>query len=148
MYIRVNVRDNVAILVHPEGVKPGALLPDGLVARERIPQSHKIALRALAAGQPVLVDFTADWCLTCQLNLRTSLDAPKVRAKLAEVKAVMLIGDYTLQDETIGKELHRFGRDAVPLVLVFPKNPGSEPIVLPPLLGPQMVLDALEKAAQ
>ena len=54
MYIRVSPRDNVAILVHPEGVAPGALLPDGLVARERIPQSHKIALRDLAAGQPVL----------------------------------------------------------------------------------------------
>ena len=43
MYIRVNPRDNVAILVHPEGAAPGALLPDGLVARERIPQSHKVA---------------------------------------------------------------------------------------------------------
>jgi galactarate dehydratase len=54
MYIRVNARDNVAILVHPEGVAPGALLPDGLVARERIPQSHKIALHDLAPSQPVL----------------------------------------------------------------------------------------------
>ena len=54
MYIRVNPRDNVAILVHPEGVAPGALLPDGLVARERIPQSHKIALHDLEPGQPVL----------------------------------------------------------------------------------------------
>jgi galactarate dehydratase len=54
MYIRVNARDNVAILVDPEGVAPGALLPDGLVARERIPQSHKIALHRLETGQPVL----------------------------------------------------------------------------------------------
>lgn len=112
------------------------------------PWSQAAVEKARAAGQPVLVDFTADWCLTCQLNLRTSIDVPKVRAKLAEVKAVMLIGDYTLQDETIGKELHRFGRDAVPLVVVFPKNPGAEPIILPPVLRPQMVLDALEKAAQ
>ena len=54
MYIRVHSRDNVAILVHPEGAAPGAVLPDGLVARERIPQSHKIALQDLAAGEPVL----------------------------------------------------------------------------------------------
>jgi galactarate dehydratase len=54
MYIRVNPRDNVAILVHPEGVAPGDLLPDGLVARERIPQSHKIALHNLEPGEPVL----------------------------------------------------------------------------------------------
>jgi len=54
MYIRVNPRDNVAILVHPEGAAPGALLPDGLVARERIPQSHKVALHNLEPGEPVL----------------------------------------------------------------------------------------------
>jgi galactarate dehydratase len=54
MYIRVNPSDNVAILVHPDGVAPGALLPDGLVAREAIPQSHKIALHHLEAGQPVV----------------------------------------------------------------------------------------------
>ena len=54
MYIRVNSRDNVAILVHPEGAAPGDLLPDGLVARERIPQSHKIALQDLQAGEPVV----------------------------------------------------------------------------------------------
>ena len=54
MFIRVNPRDNVAILVHPEGAAPGDLLSDGLVARERIPQSHKIALRPIEPGQPVL----------------------------------------------------------------------------------------------
>ena len=54
MYIRVNPHDNVAILVHPDGVAPSALLPDGLVAREAIPQSHKIALYRLEPGQPVV----------------------------------------------------------------------------------------------
>jgi thiol:disulfide interchange protein DsbD len=112
------------------------------------PWSEAAVAQARAEGRPVLVDFTADWCLTCQLNLRTSLDVPTVRAKLAEVKAATLIGDYTLQDESIGKELHRFGRDAVPLVLVYPKDPAADPIVLPPVLRPQIVLDALEKAAK
>ncbi len=54
MYIRVHSRDNVGILVHPEGAAAGALFPGGLIARERIPQSHKIALKDLAAGEPVL----------------------------------------------------------------------------------------------
>ena len=54
MYIRVNVRDNVAIIVSPDGVSPGASLPDGLTAREAIPQSHKIALGDLEPGDPVL----------------------------------------------------------------------------------------------
>ena len=54
MYIRVNGRDNVAIVVSPDGVSSGALLPDGLTAREAIPQSHKIALSDLDRGEPVL----------------------------------------------------------------------------------------------
>ena len=54
MYIRVHPRDNVAILVQPEGAAAGALLPGGLVARERIPQSHKVALQDLSAGAPIL----------------------------------------------------------------------------------------------
>jgi thiol:disulfide interchange protein len=99
-------------------------------------------------GRPVLVDFTADWCLTCQLNLRSSIDVQKVREKLAETHTATLIGDYTLRDKNIGEELHRLGRDAVPLVVVFPKNPSAEPIVLPPLLTPQIVLDALDRASR
>jgi len=54
MYIRVNSRDNVAIIVSPDGVSPGAALPLGLTAREAIPQSHKIALSDLDRGDPVL----------------------------------------------------------------------------------------------
>src|SRR5277367_278658 len=54
MYIRVNGRDNVAIVVSADGVSSGELLPDGLTAREAIPQSHKIALADLERGEPVL----------------------------------------------------------------------------------------------
>jgi galactarate dehydratase len=54
MYIRVNGRDNVAIVVSPDGTAPGDSLPDGLTAREAIPQAHKIALAELAAGDPVV----------------------------------------------------------------------------------------------
>ena len=52
--IRVHDRDNVAIIVNPEGVAPGCSLPGGLPVRERIPQSHKIALQDFAAGEPVI----------------------------------------------------------------------------------------------
>ena len=54
MYIRVNGRDNVAIIVSPDGVAAGAALPDGLVTREAIPQAHKVALCDLEPGDPVL----------------------------------------------------------------------------------------------
>src|SRR6185312_4774119 len=54
MYIRVNDRDNVGIIVLPEGVAAGVQLPGGLTAREKIPQSHKVALRNLDAAEPIL----------------------------------------------------------------------------------------------
>ena len=54
MYIRVNPRDNVAIIVEPEGAAAGASLPGGLTVRERIPQAHKVALSGVAAGEPVV----------------------------------------------------------------------------------------------
>jgi DsbC/DsbD-like thiol-disulfide interchange protein/cytochrome c biogenesis protein CcdA/multisubunit Na+/H+ antiporter MnhG subunit len=112
------------------------------------PWSNAAVEKARAQGHPVLVDFTADWCLTCQLNLHTSIDVRDVREKIASTGTVTLIADYTLQDENIAQELHRFGRDAVPLVVVFPKNPKADPIVLPPVLKPGIVLDALERAAK
>jgi thiol:disulfide interchange protein len=112
------------------------------------PWSQAAVEKARAEGRPVLVDFTADWCLTCQLNLRTSIDVRSVREKLGEIHAATLIADYTLQDENISQALHRFGRDAVPLVVVFPKNPNAEPIILPPVLKPGILLDALDRAAK
>jgi galactarate dehydratase len=54
MYIRVNGRDNVGIIVHPEGAREGAVMPDGMVVRERIPQAHKVALCDVAAGEAVV----------------------------------------------------------------------------------------------
>jgi galactarate dehydratase len=54
MYIRVNPRDNVAIVVHPDGAAAGAQLPGGITAREHVPQSHKIALRHFETGEPFL----------------------------------------------------------------------------------------------
>jgi len=54
MYIRVNGRDNVAIVVSPDGISPGDILPGGLTAREAIPQAHKIALADLEIGEPVV----------------------------------------------------------------------------------------------
>lgn len=103
---------------------------------------------AIKEGKVVLVDFTADWCLTCKANYKTSLDIPSVSQKLKEIGAVAFIADYTLKDERILVELKKYNRAGVPLVLVYPKNKPSEPIVLPEVLTPSIVLDALNKAAQ
>jgi thiol:disulfide interchange protein DsbD len=104
--------------------------------------------QARMQARPVFVDFTADWCLTCQANKRIAIDIPSVRAKLKEIHAVALLGDYTRVPDDITAELNRFGRAGVPLVLVYPRNPAEPPIVLPEVLTPSLVLAALDRAAR
>ncbi len=110
--------------------------------------SPEAVAEARAAGRPILVDFTADWCLTCQFNKKTSLEITSVRQKLKEINSVALLGDYTRTPPDITEELNRFGRAGVPLVLVYPRKAGEPPLVLPEALTPGIVLRALEQAAQ
>jgi thiol:disulfide interchange protein len=119
--------------------------PDGI---DWQPWSPAAVAQARAQGRPVFVDFTADWCLTCQANKRIAIDVPSVRAKLKQTNAVALLGDYTRVPDSITSELNRFGRAGVPLVLVYPKNPNQAPAALPEVLTPGIVLDALTRAAQ
>jgi len=113
-----------------------------------LPWSADAVSRAITDGHPVLVDFTADWCLTCQANKRTSLEIESVRSKLKSIDAVSLIGDYTEEDPHITQELKRFQRAGVPLVLVYSRHAGAPPKVLPALLTPDTVIEALDWAAR
>ena len=96
----------------------------------------------------MLVDFTADWCLTCQVNKKLAIEIPSVRAKLKELNAVALTGDYTRFPDAISTELSRYNHAGVPLVLVYPKNADAPAIVLPQILTPGIVLNALNRAAK
>jgi thiol:disulfide interchange protein DsbD len=111
------------------------------------PWSPEAVMQARATGRPVLVDFTADWCLTCQVNKRTSIEVPSVREKIKSLNAITLLADYTHFPDAITTELNHFNRAGVPLVLVYPKNADAQPIVLPEVLTPGIVLDALDRAA-
>jgi thiol:disulfide interchange protein DsbD len=104
--------------------------------------------QAQAAGRPVLVDFTARWCLTCKTNKRLAIDIPAVRARLREINGIAFRADYTDKDPRIAAELQRYQRAGVPLVLVFPRGAKAPPEVLPAALTPGIVLEALTKAAR
>ena len=98
--------------------------------------------RYRAQGEPVFVDFTADWCITCKVNKRLALDAPSVRAAMQARGVRRLRADWTRHDPVITEALARFGRSGVPLYLYYP--PHGPPRVLPELLTPGLVLAALD----
>jgi len=99
-------------------------------------------------GRPVLVDFTADWCTTCQINKRRAIEVEPVVHRLQELHFAPLMGDFTFEDAAIAGELKHFQRAGVPLVLVYPADLSKAPIVLPDgLLSVADVLGALERAA-
>ncbi|MBX3477526.1 MAG: thioredoxin family protein [Brevundimonas sp.] len=99
---------------------------------------------ALAQGRPVLVNFTADWCVTCKINERTALSSPRLAQAMQRANAVYLVGDWTRRDDAITRELERHGRSGVPLYLLY--RPGqAEPRILPQLLTDGLVIEALER---
>lgn len=112
------------------------------------PWSLEAVAKARGEGRVVLVDFTADWCFTCKANLKSSLEIPATQKKLKDLNAVALLADNTLESPAIVTELKKFGRAGVPMVLVYPRDPKVEPSLLPTLLTPSIVLEALDNAAK
>jgi thiol:disulfide interchange protein DsbD len=110
------------------------------------PWSTAAVAQARNEHRPVLVDFTAKWCLTCNTVVKPALESASVRDKLEKLNAVALLGDYTRFPEDITEELTRHGRAGVPLVLVYPADPTKPPIVLPEALTAGMVVAALDHA--
>lgn len=96
-----------------------------------------------AQGIPVFVDFTAAWCLSCQVNERVALHDPEVVEEFAALGVVPLKADWTSRDETITRALEAFGRNSVPLYVLYGPDPDAAPSILPEILTPGIVLEAL-----
>jgi len=96
-----------------------------------------------AAGRPLLVNFTASWCLTCLVNERNAFADSAVQDVFRNKGVTLMKGDWTNRDPAITQALAAFGRAGVPLYVVYNSNPGSsEPVILPQLLTPSIVQNA------
>lgn len=96
-----------------------------------------------AAGIPVLIDFTAKWCLICQANhLVLSLD--QVESKIQEKGVVKMKADWTKNDPVITKALKQYGRNGVPLYVLYSNDSRTQPAILPQVLTPDLVVEYLE----
>lgn len=104
-------------------------------------------LQALrASGKPVFVNLTASWCITCLVNERVALYDGAVGVAFRKAGITYLKGDWTSQDERITALLTQFGRSGVPLYIFYPAGMDARPVVLPQLLTPGIVLDAISTA--
>ncbi len=106
------------------------------------PWSEDVVQKNLSAGRPVFVDFTASWCLSCQVNERVALSRPEVQKAFADSNVALLRADWTQHDEAIAQALEKLGRSGVPAYALY--TPGqATPKLLPEALTPGIVLDSL-----
>ena len=105
------------------------------------PYSAARVAELTAAGHPVFVDFTAAWCITCQVNERLVLNDASVRDAFARAGVALVRADWTRRDAAISEALAALGRSGVPAYVIY-RN-GRQPLVLPEVLQRQTVIDAL-----
>lgn len=99
-----------------------------------------------AAGRPVFLDFTAAWCLSCKVNERVALSSDEVWNAFANKGIVAMKADWTDGDPAITRALAEFGRSSVPFYVLYHGDADTDPIVLPEILKPSIVLDAIAEA--
>lgn len=97
----------------------------------------------LAKGQPVFVDFTAAWCITCQYNKKTTLQRADVLADFAARKVTLLRADWTRRDPAISMALEQLGRSGVPVYVLYQQ--GHEPVLFSEILSASDLRDAIAK---
>ena len=103
---------------------------------------------ARASGQPVFIDFTAAWCLSCQVNEKAVLKSKEVERALEKNHVQLLKADWTQYDPAITRELAAVGRSGVPTYVIYPPGKVSNADVLPEFLTKSVVLTAIEKDAK
>jgi len=84
-----------------------------------------------AEGKNVFVDFTAEWCVTCKVNERTTIKTEKTKEFFEENNIELVFADWTNQDPAITKLLKEHGRAGVPLYVIYPADPDKNPVALP-----------------
>jgi thiol:disulfide interchange protein DsbD len=117
---------------------PAAAAQSGYAVAETVPFDAADIERRRAAGEAVFVDFTAAWCVTCQVNKLTVLSSKKVAAAFEAADVTFAVADWTNRNTAIEQALASFGANGVPLYVYYPK--GGAAVVLPQPLTEAAIL--------
>jgi thiol:disulfide interchange protein DsbD len=109
------------------------------------PFTPDLVAKYRAEGKPVFLDFTASWCLSCQVNERVVLDRADVQKRLKSSGVELIRADWTRHDETIANALAALGRSGIPTYALYSADPNAPPRLLPEVLTPGIVFHALDE---
>lgn len=110
------------------------------------PYSSAALSVAQQSGNVVLVDFTADWCLTCKLNLKRAINTDKVKAVIESNNVTPLLADWTNHNDDIKQAIEALGSRSIPLLAIYPAGKPNEPILLRDVISQEQLLEALQQA--
>ena len=105
-----------------------------------------LVIQDVAKGFTVFVDYTAAWCASCKANKTSSLEVQQTFEVMRKLNVIPYEADYTSRNSQITADLRRFGRAGVPMYLVYKPRDPKNPEVLPELLTPSIVIEALQRA--
>ncbi len=108
------------------------------------PYFEEAVEQAKKSGNPVFIDFTAAWCLSCQVNEQIAFSSEEVQNRFRELNIQSFKADWTSHDEKITRALAKYGRNSVPLYVLHSGNYNDEPRILPEIITPGIILDALK----
>jgi len=109
------------------------------------PYSEARLASLMAQGRSVYLDFTAEWCITCQVNEGIVFSSSDVRALIVQKNVALMKGDWTTKSPSITAALRRYGRNGVPLNVIINKGKQESAVVLPNILTPGIVIAELER---
>ena len=100
----------------------------------------------VAEGKTVMIDFTANWCSNCKVNLITAIETKKVKEFVESNKIIPMVADYTNYPPELKAKLHELNSVSIPVIAIYSGGDSEHPIILPDSVIESQVLNALKAA--